>query len=138
MVEKGLRGGICHVMNGHEKENDKYMKNYNKDEEESFLEYLDTNSSYGWAMAEPLPVDGFDWIKDVSKIDEDFIKNYDKDSNKVYILKVDVEYPKHFQFGNISHYDLPFLPEKIKVNKIKKLVCNLYDKKSWANIKESS
>ena len=138
MVEKGLRGGICHVMNGHEKANDKYMKNDNKDEEESFLEYLDTNSLYGWEMAEPLPVDGFDWIKDLSKIDEDFIKNYDKDSNKVYILEVDVEYPKNLQFGNISHYDLPFLPEKIKINKIKKLVCNLYDKKSWANIKESS
>ena len=57
MVEKGLRGGICHVMNRHEKANDKYMKNYNKDEEESFLEYLDTNSSCGWAMAEPLMVD---------------------------------------------------------------------------------
>ena len=39
MVEKGIRGGICHVMHGHEKANNKYMKNYNKDEEESFLEY---------------------------------------------------------------------------------------------------
>ena len=41
MVEKGIRGGICHVIHGYEKENNKYMKNYNKDEEESFLEYLD-------------------------------------------------------------------------------------------------
>ena len=41
MVEKGIRGGICHVIHGYEKENNKYLKNYNKDEEESFLEYLD-------------------------------------------------------------------------------------------------
>ena len=50
------------------------MKDHNKDKEELFLDYLDANSSYGWAMSEPLPVNGFDWIKDLSKIDEDFIK----------------------------------------------------------------
>ena len=50
------------------------MKDYNKDEEKSFLEYLDANNLYGWAMSEPLPVDGFDRIKNLSKIDEDFIK----------------------------------------------------------------
>ena len=47
-------------------------------------------------MSEPLPVGGFDWIKDLSKIDEDFIKNYDKDSDKGYILEVDVKYLKKF------------------------------------------
>ena len=109
------------------------MKNYNKDKEKSCLEYLDANNLYGWAMSEPLPVDGFDWIEDLSKIDEDFIKNYD-DSDKGYILEVDVKYPKHLQFPdlrNISHYDLPFLPEKRKINKIKKLICNLSDKEKY-------
>ena len=131
MVEKGIRGGICHAMHRYTKANNKYMKDYNKDEEESFLEYLDANNLYGWAMSEPLPVDGFDWIKDLSKTDEDFIKNYDKDSNKEYILEVDVAYPKHLQFfylGNISHFDLSFLPEKIK---IKKLICNFCDKENY-------
>ena len=47
MVEKGIRRGICHVIHGHEKTNNKYMKNYNKGEEESFLEYLDANNLYG-------------------------------------------------------------------------------------------
>ena len=98
MVQKGLRGGICHTMHRYAKASKKYMKDYNKDEEESFTEYLDANNLYGCAMSEPLPVDGFDWIKDLSKIDEDFIKNYDKDSNKGYIFEVDVEYPKHLQF----------------------------------------
>ena len=39
------------------------MKNYNKDEEESFLQYNDANNLYGFAMLEPLPVDGFEWME---------------------------------------------------------------------------
>ena len=48
MVEKGIRGGICHAMHRYAKANNKYTKDYNKDEEESFLEYLDANNLYGW------------------------------------------------------------------------------------------
>ena len=59
MVEKGIKGGICHAMHRYAKANNNYMKDYNKDEEESFLEYLDANNLYGWAMSEPLPADGF-------------------------------------------------------------------------------
>ena len=44
------------------------MKDFIYYEEESFLEYLDANNLYGWAISEPLPVDGFDWIKDLSKV----------------------------------------------------------------------
>ena len=73
-VEKGIRGGICHAIHRYAKANNKYMVNYNKDEEESFLEYLRAKHLYGLAMSEPLPVDGFDFIKDLPKIDEDFIK----------------------------------------------------------------
>ena len=127
MVEKGIRGGICHAMHRYAKANSKYMKNYNKDDEESFLEYLDANSLYGWTMSETLPVDGFYWIKDLSKIDEDFIRDYDKDSDKGYILEVDVKYPKNL---HDLHSDLPFLPERMKIDKCNKLVCNLYDKKT--------
>ena len=123
MVEKGIRGGICHVIHRYVKANNKYMKDYNKDEEESFLEYLDENNLYGEAVSEPLPVDGFDWAEDLSKIDEDFIKNYDKDSDKGYILDADVEYPRNLY--NL-HSDLPLLPERMKIDKCNKLVCNLY------------
>ena len=121
------------------------MKDYNK---ESFLQYDDTDNLYGFTMIQPLPVHGFDWVKNVSKIDDDFIKNYDEDSDKGYILEVDVKYPKNL---HDLHSDLPFLPERMKINKCNKLVCNLYDEKncgsykiiktsikSWANIKESS
>ena len=65
-------------------------------------------------MSESLPVDGFDRIKDLSKIDEDFIKNYDKDSDKGYILDVHVKYPKNL---HDLHSDLPFLPERMKIDK---------------------
>ena len=88
MVEKGIRGGICHAILRYAKANNKYMKDYNKDEEESFLRYNDANNLYGFAMIQPLPVNGFDWVEDLSKIDEDFIKNYNKDSDKGYILEV--------------------------------------------------
>ena len=64
--------------------------------------------------------------KNISKSDEKFIKNYDEDSNKVYILKVDVEYSKDLH--NL-HSDLPFLSERIKIKTSNKLVCDLYDKK---------
>ena len=148
MVEKGIRGGICHAILRYAKANNKYMKDYNQDGEESFLQYDDANNFYGFAMIQPLPVDGFKFAKNVFKIDGDFIKNYDEDSDKGYILEVDVEYPKNLH--NL-HSDLPFLPERMKINKCNKLVCNLYDKKnccsykiiktsikSWADIKESS
>ena len=64
--------------------------------------------------------------KNISKSDERFIKNYDEDSNKVYILEVDVEYSKDLH--NL-HSDLPFLSERIKIKTSNKLVCDLYDKK---------
>ena len=85
----------------------------------------------------------------MSEFTEEFIKNYDEDSDKRYILEVDVKYPKNLHG---LHEDLPFLPERMKTGKCKKLVCNLYDKKklcclhkiiktslkSWSNIKKGS
>ena len=65
-------------------------------------------------------------MKNLSKFDEDFTKNYDVDCVKGYILEVDVEYPKNL--FNL-HSDLPFLAERTKIEKCNKLVCNLYDKK---------
>ena len=123
MVEKGIREGICHAILRYAKTNNSYMKDYNKDEE-SFLQYDDANNLYGFAMTQPLPVDGFKFVKNVSKIDKDFIKNYDDDSDKGYILEVDVEYPKNL------HDLYSDLPETMKIDKCSKLACNLHDKKT--------
>ena len=127
MVEKGIRGGICHPILRYTKTNNNYMKEYNKDEEESFLQYNDANNLCGFTMLEPLTIDGLEWMKDLSKIDEDFIKNYGENNDKGYILEADVEYPKNL---HDFHSNLPFLPEIMKIDKCKKLVCNLYDKKA--------
>ena len=90
--------------------------------------YLDANKLYGWAMSQKLPVNGFKWVKDLSKFNESFIKNYDENSDKEYLLEVDVEYPKKlFNF----HRDLPFLPERKKIKKCKKLVCTIQDKENY-------
>ena len=91
MIEKGIRVGVCHAIHRYAKANNKYMINHDKNKESSYIAYLDANNLYGWAMFQKLPVNGFIWVKNVSKIDEDFMKNYDEDSDKGYILEVDVE-----------------------------------------------
>ena len=58
MAEKGVRGGICQVIHRCAKANNKYMKNYDQDKE-SYVQYLDANNLYGWAMSQKLPVNGF-------------------------------------------------------------------------------
>ena len=87
-------------------------------------------------MSKKLPVNGFKWL-DTSetsalarsnKINEDFIKNYDGNNDKGYILEVDVKYPKRL---HELHSNLPFLSERMEVNECKKLVCNLFNKKEY-------
>ena len=55
MVEKGVRGGICHVIHRYAKANNKYVKNYDESIKSSYIEYLDANNLYGWAMSQKLP-----------------------------------------------------------------------------------
>ena len=130
MFEEGIRGGMCQAVYRYGEANNKYMNNYDENMESSFLEYVDANNLYGWAMPQKLPVDNFKWIKkdDLFKFDESVIKNYDKNSDKGYILEVDVEFPKNL---HKLHSDLPFLPERMKDNKCSKLVCTVYDKENY-------
>ena len=78
-------------------------------------------------MSKKLPVNGFKWT-DNDKMNEEFIKNYDKNNKKGYILEVDVKYPQKL---HELRSDIPFLPERMEMNKCNKLVCNLYDKKKY-------
>ena len=128
MVEEGIRGGICHSIHRYAKANNKCMKNYDESKESSYIQYLDANNLYGWAMSQKLPVNDFKWIEDTSKINEEFIKNYDENNDKDYILEVDVKYPKRL---HKLQSDLPFLPKRMKIDKCKKLVCNLLNKKKY-------
>ena len=128
MIEKGIRGGICQATHRYAKANNKYMKNYDKNIESSYLTYLDANNLYGWAMSKKLPVNGFKWENDLSRFNENFIKNYNENSDVGYFLEVDIEYPKQLWS---SHKDLPFLPERKKLEKVEKLVCGIEDKEKY-------
>ena len=127
--EQSIRGGICNKVHSYVEANNKYMKNYDKNKESSFLMYVDANTLYGWAMTKKLPVDGFKWVDDLSMFTEDFIKNYDEEGDVGYLLVVDIEYPKTLC---MLHSDLPLLPEKMKINKYPKLVCNVTDKENYS------
>ena len=136
MVEEGIRGGICHSIQRYAKANNKYMKSYNNNEESSYIQYLDANNLYSWAMSKKLPTNGFKWTDNNETaepsakhvINKEFIKNYNENDIKGYILEVDVKYPKKLH-ELLS--DLPFLSERMEVNKCKKLVCNLFNKKKY-------
>ena len=120
---------ICyHSIHRYAKANNKYINNYGKNKESSYIQYLDATILYGWAMSQKLPVNGFKLVKNTSKIDEEFIENYDEDSDKEYILEIDVKYPRKL---HDLHGDLPFLPKRMKIDKCKKLVCNLRNKKKY-------
>ena len=82
-------------------------------------------------MSQKLPVNGFKWVKQkkLSKFNEDFIKNYDENSNKGYFLEVDIDHLK--ELFNL-HEDLPFLPERKKVEKVGKIICSIENKKKYA------
>ena len=126
--EDGTRGRMCTAIHRYAKANNKYMKNYNKNVESSFLDYLDANNLYGWAMSKNLPVGYFELINP-EDYTEDIIKKYDENDNDYgAILEVDVDYPKHL---HKLHSDLPFLPERMKINKVDKLICNVQNKRNY-------
>ena len=114
MTEEGITGGICHAVHRYAKTNNIYMKEYDQSKKSSYIQYLDANNLYGAAMSEKLPKNGFKGVNDIFEINEKFVKSYNKNSDKGYILEVDVDYPTKL---HKLHSDMPFLPEKIKINK---------------------
>ena len=76
------------------KANNKYMKNYDKNQESFYLEYLDANNLYGWSMCKKLPINGFKWVTKLEKFNEDSIKNYNEDGDVGCFVDVDIEYIK--------------------------------------------
>ena len=109
MIKRGMHGGICHIIHSYVEVNNKYMNNYDENKESSFLSYLDGNNLYGCSMIKKLPVGSFKWVENVSRIDDESIKNYDENSDIGYFIKVDLEHPEEL---HDLHSGLPFLPEK--------------------------
>jgi len=63
MIEQGIRVGVYMISTRYSRANNKYMKDFNSEEKSKFIQYLDANNLYGWAMSQPLPVSGFKWMK---------------------------------------------------------------------------
>ena len=120
MVEEEKRGGICQSIHCYATANNKYMKNYNKDVISTLLQYLNPNSLL--AMCKNLPIGEFKWVKKLSIYTEEAIKIYDKNSHYSEKLEIHIEYSKELAS---KHSDLPFLPQRKKINKVHKLVTTL-------------
>ena len=131
MIEAGIRVGMCQSVHRYIKTNNKYMKNYDKSIESSFLIqilYSDANNLYRWAMSQKTLVNGFKWENDLPRFNERFIKKYIENSDIGYFLEEDVDSPKTL-FGSLK--DLPFLPERKKLEKVEKLACGIEDKEKY-------
>ena len=133
MFEQGIRGGITHISKRYAEANNKYMKNYNPNEESSYIQYLDANNLYGWAMSQQLPTHGFKWMKDITE--EKVMEILEKANHsmfnkgkKGYIFEVDLEYPPHLWE---THNDYPLAPEKMIVNGVEKLICHFKPRKNY-------
>ena len=125
MFEQGIRGGIIQAVRKYALANNKYMEDrFNPKSESSYLQYLDANNLYGWAMSQPLLTGGFKWVD----VNPNEISELATRTDKGYILEVDVSYPKEL---HNSHNDLPFMCERMEINGVEKLVPNLRDKKNY-------
>ena len=123
MFEKGIRGGISHISKRYAEANNKYMKDFDKTKPSTFIQYLDANNLYGWAMSQKIPTHGFKWmdinIPSVLKILEK------KDTKIGYIFEVDLEYPVSLWE---EHNDYPLAPERIKMGNVDKLISSFLPK----------
>ncbi|XP_072033599.1 uncharacterized protein [Amphiura filiformis] len=120
MIEKGIRGGVSMISTRHSKANNKYMgSDFDSTQKSKFIQYLDANNLYGWAMSQPLPVGDFKWMTP---------KQLDSWGETPCILEVDLEYPKEL---HDHHNDYPLAPERLLVNKVEKLIPNLNNKKKY-------
>ena len=125
------------------------MKDYDKNKESSHLKYWEVNNLYEWAVSQKFPVNGFKWVENTSQFDEDIGKSFNEESDERYSFEVDIEYSEELHEVN---NDLPFLLERMEIDKVEKRACNLHDKKricsshkkfkkrikSWISFRKSS
>ena len=129
MFERGIRGGIVQVCHRYAEANNKYMGGrYDSEKDSVFLQYLDANNLYGWAMSQSLPTHGFEWVGDLSVFTADGIGGICKDEDVGYLLEVDVGYCSEL---HDMHNGLPFLSEQMDIAGVRKLVPNLFDKERY-------
>ena len=126
MFEKGIRGGITHISKRYAKANNKYMKDFDETKPSTYIQYLDANNLYGYAMSQKLPTHGFKWIDvDIPEVKKLLKK---KDTKIGYIFEVDLEYPSSLWE---EHNDYPLAPDRIKLGKLEKLVSSFLPKEKY-------
>ena len=125
MFEWGIRGRITQAVRKYAAANNPYMGDkFDPNEDATYLQYLDTNNLYSWAMTQPLPTGGFRWVD----VNPNEISELATRTDKGCIPEVDVSYPKEL---HNPHNDLPFMCERMEINGVEKLVLNLRDKKNY-------
>ena len=127
MFERGIRGGITHISKRYAEANNKYMVNYDPSKPSTYIQYLDANNLYGWAMSQPLPTHGFKLMHNLT-IGSVINLLERRKSNKGYIFEVDLEYPRKLWK---SHNDYPLAPEKTLVNGVEKLIGSFRPQKNY-------
>ena len=125
MFGRGIRGGITQAVHRYASANNKYMGDlYDLSRELSYLQYLDANNLYGWMMSQLLPTGNFRWVN----INPSQIHTLAASKIKGYLLEINVRYPTEL---HNSQNNLPFMCERMEINKVKRLVPNLRDKKNY-------
>ena len=124
MFEGGVRGGITQSVRVYASANNKYMNSFDSNKESLYIQQLDSNNLYGWAMSQPLLTRGFKWVD----LDPNQIHNLAKRDDIGYLLEVEVRYPTKI---HDSHDELAFMCEKLDINGVTKLVPNLRDKNRY-------
>ena len=89
MLEKGITGGICHALHRYAKANNKYMRDYDKNKESSYLKYWDINKLHGWAQK--LSFGSFMWVEETYELNKDFLQSYNDDSDEGYFVEASVQ-----------------------------------------------
>ena len=126
MLEKGITGGICHALHRYAKANNKYMRDYDKNKESSYLKYWDVNKLYGWARN--LSLDNFRWVEEIYELNKGFLKSYNDNSHEGYFVGANVQYLENLHY---LHNNLLFLPKRKKIEKIKKSLAKFHDKTEY-------
>ena len=125
MVENGTRGGVSMISNRYSEANNKYMDSYDSEKPSKYIQYLDANNLYGWAMSEKMPYKDFKWVNIESAPP---LEKMLLDEDLGYILEVNLEYPNEL---HDLHNDYPLAPETMKINKVNKLTPNLRNKTKY-------
>ena len=110
-IEKGMRGGVSMVSKRYARAYNPLVESYNPSKPNTYLLYLDANNLYGWAMSQPLPTGGFEWVEDLKSL-EGRIVDHLTDSPHGYILEVDLDYPEEL---HVAHNAYPLAPERLVV-----------------------